>query len=363
MSSYWKYMVSVLILILILASCGKEEQPDVLRSPIESAGSQISPIASPALDKWDGEPRIMFLSDRDGVRRWYSMRSDGSDVKLWGFPDSLEIKSLNWIPGLEAFVVTLVTDEGGEDLFLIDPQGQIQHRLTMSPVGESSPIYSEAANRIAFVCVNSDLDICTIYPSAENLTYITNIPSRDASPAWSPSGERILFVSNRSGVPDVWIVNSDGTEPENLTATGQPHGAPSWSPDGTKILFTSQRDMNWEVYTMEADGKNPVNLTNNPARDMLPIWSPNGEHIAFRSDREGNDEIYVMNSNGKELVNITNSSESDEAVFVWTPDSKNLLYVSHLGSNADIYLVNRDGTGTQNLTDNPGNDTAPQWID
>jgi len=356
-------MVSVLILTLVLASCEKGEQPDVLRSPIERAGSQMSPIDSPALDRWEGESRIMFLSDRDGVKHWYSMQPDGSDVKLWGFPDNLQIKSLNWIPELQEFAAILVTDEGGEDLFIVDPQGRIQQRLTISPVGESSPTYSDVADLLAFVCVNSDLDICTISPSAENLTYVTNIPSRDASPAWDPSGGRILFVSNRSGVPDVWIVNSDGTEPENLTPTGQPHSSPSWSPDGNKILFTSQRDMNWEVYTMDKDGKNPVNLTNNPARDMLPIWSPNGKYIAFRSDREGNDEIYIMNSNGKELVNVTNKPESDEAIFIWTPDSKGLLYVSHVNGNADIYLVDRDGSETQNLTNNPSNDIAPQWIE
>ena len=57
--------------------------------------------------------------------------------------------------------------------------------------------------------------------------------------------------------------------------------SPSWSPDGEHITFMSYRDGNGEIYVLDADGKNPQNLTNNPAEDWSPSWSPDGEHIAF----------------------------------------------------------------------------------
>ena len=47
---------------------------------------------------------------------------------------------------------------------------------------------------------------------------------------------------------------------------------PSWSPDGKRIAFMSERDGNPEIYVMDADGANPQNLTNNRHADHSPAW-------------------------------------------------------------------------------------------
>ena len=69
----------------------------------------------------------------------------------------------------------------------------------------------------------------------------------------------------------------------------------SWSPDGRYIAFESKRDGNWEIYVMDSDGSNPRRLTDHPAEDKYPSWSPDGRYIAFQSNRDhDNWEIYVM---------------------------------------------------------------------
>ncbi len=62
-----------------------------------------------------------------------------------------------------------------------------------------------------------------------------------------------------------------------------------------RIVFTSVRDDNSEIYVMDADGGNEENLTNNPAYDAQPNWSPDGTKIAFASKRDGGpSQIHVM---------------------------------------------------------------------
>ncbi len=39
-----------------------------------------------------------------------------------------------------------------------------------------------------------------------------------------------------------------------------------------QIAFLSRRDGNAEIYVMDADGGNPQNLTNNPQNDGQPAW-------------------------------------------------------------------------------------------
>ena len=48
--------------------------------------------------------------------------------------------------------------------------------------------------------------------------------------------------------------------------------SPSWSPDGNRIVFESWRDGNVEIYVMDADGGNLQNLTNHRRGDFSPAW-------------------------------------------------------------------------------------------
>ena len=127
---------------------------------------------------------------------------------------------------------------------------------------------------------------------------------------------QIAFVSHRDGNPEIYVMDADGGNPRNLTNNRDKDYSPSWSPDGKRIVFMSNRDghlrddipgiSTYEIYVMDADGGNPQNLTNDPRDDRNPSWSPDGKRIAFASDRDGfknddliiTDEIYVMDADG-----------------------------------------------------------------
>jgi len=76
--------------------------------------------------------------------------------------------------------------------------------------------------------------------------------------------------------------------------------APALSPDGEKVAFMSRRDGNWEIYVVNTDGTNPQRLTENPAEDGLPTWSPDGNALAFVSNRGGTWAIWAMTPTGQD---------------------------------------------------------------
>ena len=86
-----------------------------------------------------------------------------------------------------------------------------------------------------------------------------------------------------------------------------------------QISFVSHRDGNWEIYVMDADGRNPQNLTNSDFAEWDPSWSPDSKHIAFTSERDGNREIYVMDADGGNPRRLTNNGHRDIAPALFGP--------------------------------------------
>ena len=111
-----------------------------------------------------------------------------------------------------------------------------------------------------------------------------------------------------SGNAEIYVMDADGSNPRRLTNNPDRDFSPSWSPDGKRIAFVSNRDghvhirgrLTYEIYVMDANGENQQNLTNDPSNDRSPSWSPDGKRIVFSSDRDNdrdhNIEIYVMDN-------------------------------------------------------------------
>ncbi|MCK5398310.1 MAG: PD40 domain-containing protein, partial [Thermoplasmata archaeon] len=105
--------------------------------------------------------------------------------------------------------------------------------------------------------------------------------------------EKILFVSDKYADFDIFVMNENGTDIQQLTDNnGIIDTDPTWSPDGTKILFTSNRGANYGVYVMNADGTNVIPVVDNQYMNFAGTWSPNCESILFISNRNGNYDIY-----------------------------------------------------------------------
>ncbi|MDE2822920.1 MAG: hypothetical protein OXK79_05385 [Chloroflexota bacterium] len=137
---------------------------------------------------------------------------------------------------------------------------------------------------------------------------------------------RIAFASNRDGNWEIYVMNSDGSNPHNVTNNPGTDSHPSWSPDGSKIAFQSERDGNWEIYVMNSDGSEQVRLTDDRGVDQSPTWSPDGTKIAFVSDRGGRHSVWTINSDdGSEPVDVTGSYVNSRWP-AWGPRSRTLAY-------------------------------------
>ena len=123
---------------------------------------------------------------------------------------------------------------------------------------------------------------------------------------FSPDGKRVAVWSNRSGTPEIWVCNSDGSSPVQLTSFGGPsNGTPQWSPDGRWIAFDSSVSGRAGVFVVSAEGGEPRRVSEGNSEDMVPSWSRDGKWIYFCSNRSGDWELWKVAATGGKAQSLT----------------------------------------------------------
>jgi TolB protein len=207
---------------------------------------------------------------------------------------------------------------------------------------------------------------------------------KDLYPHLSPDGARIVFQSNRSGRPQIWLMNRDGSGLVQLTdLPGEGAETPVWSPDGRQIAYATYiGEGNNDVFVMNADGSGPTQLTSGPGYDGHPHWSADGHRIVFNSDRDTPDQAAPWNQRWHDIWSVrvdgSDAVKHTDCRSVCTygslsPDGRHLLYrkvdagvgldwaLEAIEKNSEIYLADRDGSNARKLASHPAFDGWPLW--
>ena len=245
------------------------------------------------------------------------------------------------------------------------PPGWAQITITDCPPG---------SEQIVFTSEQADPDIWVMETDGSSPVQLTNVTGLDQNPAWSHDATQIAFVSERSGDKEIWTMDSDGNNQTNRTNDAGEDFEPTWgmTPNGERIYFHSDRDGDFEIYWMTPTGGSQTNITSAPsAQDSSPDLSTDGQMIVFDTDRDTgvnpNVEIYTMTYAGGNVTRLTDDSAADFDP-VWSPDGTMIAFVSDRDGNNEIYVMDavdadNDGNGDNliRLTDSLGVDEWPSW--
>jgi len=267
-------------------------------------------------------------------------------------PDAVE----SAFPGANGKIAFYSIRDGNGEIYVMNPDGSAQTRLTNTTAGEQYPAWSADGTKIAFDSGrDGNQEIYVMDADGTGQTRLTNNAVLDTDPAWSPDGEKIAFY--RSPGPslfDIWVMNADGTGETQLTSDPAVESDPAWSPDGSKIAF--HRFPPRDIYAMNADGTGQTNLTNNGLFNRFPNWSPDGTKITFMAGPAGTSDIYVMNANGTGQTALTSNGVNGTPA--WSPDGTKIVFGTNSG---EIKVMNANGSGQITLTSPPASGASPDW--
>jgi Tol biopolymer transport system component len=189
-------------------------------------------------------------------------------------------------------------------------------------------------------------------------TGLTNLGIGE-SPSWSPDHSKIVYVANRA----IHVMNADGSGDKALTSPVTPSRSPSFTPDGQKIVFIRDdaRDRS-DIFTVNVDGTDEKVLVKTAnVNEATPRFSPDGTKLAYGRVRRDIVELVVQDmATGRRIV--VGGLPEAKLFPSWSPDGKRLAFKTITGNAADcIGIVNADGTNRKNFPSGVQSCTHPSW--
>ena len=364
--------------------------------------------------RWSPEGRwISFFSYRQGGGYYLMPAAGGAHRRVADWPaDEIYPAPAAWSPDGERLAyalgqrrepwIRIVALDGTESERLplpVRPRNRVVADIVWSPDGRYLA-YRRAISPIAATAELWLTDVAT----GESVR-LTDGTYRDVSPAWGPDADALFFISDRSGSPDLWWLDLNGTgspgPPQRMTAGMEltevsvgpegrrvayargrrihnvyrapirPDASASWS-DVTRLTFdeadfesididrsgrlllSSNRSGNWDIYLHPAGGGPLRRLTTDSALDAGPSWRPDGERIAYYSDRSGHRQVWLMSPDGGRPRQLT-YGPTEKLYPRWSPDGREIVVA---GANLSVFNVD---DGSRRVLASASTGAHPAW--
>jgi len=194
-----------------------------------------------------------------------------------------------------------------------------------------------------------------------NQEQITHFKTLSLTPAISVDGTQIAFTTYQKNNPDIMIYSLLTKAPLTFLNRKGLNTTPTWSPDGAQIAYTSSVTGDPEIYLGDVRGNSAKRLTYVRGVDVQPAWNPKtGAQIAFVSDRTGHPMIYMMDRDGANVTRLVQGGTQalDPA---WSPNGRLLAFTWNQDGQYDIYLMDVATKEIVQLTKDNGRNEHPSW--
>ena len=151
----------------------------------------------------------------------------------------------------------------------------------------------------------------------------------DSASIWSPDGSQIVFRSTRKGNYDLFQKAISGTvEEQPLLVTSENKSPLDWSHDGRFLLYsTHNANAACDIWALPMMGEQkPFTVLQSSFDEIQGQFSPDGRWLAYSSNESGRYEIYVRTFpevGGKWMVSAAGGMQPR-----WRRDGRELFYVA-----------------------------------
>jgi len=265
------------------------------------------------------DARLAFVSTRGGrFKEIYTAAIDGQDVfKVTNNP------TINLFPGFDHsahYLLYTSYKTGRPALYLADLQARRELRISsILGVPIEGALSPDGRYIAAAIEHGGQTDLHLLDSAGREIRALTQGGPINVSPAFSPDQTRLAFTSDRSGSPQIYVMDlGGGSEPRRITYSGNYNTNPAFSPVGNRIAYQSREDGRFNIYAIGLDGGDPVHLTEGEGSNESPSWSPDGRYIVFSSTRSGHARLFLMQVETGKIISALLEDKGDDTSPVWS---------------------------------------------
>lgn len=171
---------------------------------------------------------------------------------------------------------------------------------------------------------------------------------------------KIFFISTRSGTKEVWSMDYDGNNQQQLTHLGSIALSPRISPDRSRLAFSGMTKDSWQIMMYSLDLGRVVSFPRYSGDNISPAWSSDGTKLAFSSSmHQGSSNIFMSDSSGAGSRRLSTGQADVSPVFNPKTNGQ-IAFVSGRTGLPQIYIMDADGSNVQRITDQ-GYAVSPSW--
>lgn len=278
--------------------------------------------------------QLVFQSTRDDLQcdQIFVMEADGSDPRM------------------------VSTGKGATTCgyFLADGKSVVYASTHLG--GEACPPRPDRSQGYVWA-VHPTYDVFRLDLATDELTRLTDADGYDAEATVNWETNRIVYTSKASGDLELWSMNPDGSDKQQLTDTVGYDGGAFYSPDGKKIVMRAHhpaegearerylellsRDltapMKMELFVGDADGSNMRQITDFGCASFAPQFTPDGDRIVFASNKNECDsrnfDLFVIDVDGSNLEQLTEFG-GFTSFAEFSPDGNKMVFSSSLNATS-----------------------------
>jgi hypothetical protein len=200
---------------------------------------------------------------------------------------------------------------GFAELFVLefDPVGSDVPRYDrLLPAGTraADPAVTSDGSRVAFAGTAPDgsVNVWTVRRDGTDVRRLTNDAFRADQPAWSPDGTRLAYRTFRRGIPEIWVMNADGSDPRPLVSgptmiPEEENHFPAWLPDGRRIVFSRSLGAERALHVARVDEGLPAGHATEIVRipgyhAERPAPAPQGGMMVFEARDRHTGEVRIV---------------------------------------------------------------------
>jgi TolB protein len=199
---------------------------------------------------------------------------------------------------------------GSFDIWMVGTDGSQPTQLTHEPAHEVHPTWAPDSQRIAYCSMNPASRQWELWMLDLRQPGLRKLIGYGLYPRWSPTEDVLVYQRARERgqrLFSVWtlrLVNGEPRFPTEVSASAsEAHILPTFSPDGRYIAFcavtgqggsaTIPASAASDIWVVNTDGSEPVRLTEGHGTAYSPFWAKDGRTY-FTSTRGGKETIWSV---------------------------------------------------------------------